>query len=103
MTPPLPVAPPLPAMTPPLPRILTVGNSGGPKFEIDNRFIFSKHLSILGSSMGTRADFATVMDLVFSGKLRPVLDRNYLLEDARSAQQRLEKGKQLGKITLSIG
>lgn len=83
-------------------RILTVGNSGGPKFEIDNRLIFGKHLSILGSSMGTRADFATVMGLVFEGKLKPVLDRDFPLEDARSAQERLEKGEQLGKITLAI-
>jgi len=83
-------------------RILTVGNSGGPKFEIDNRFIFNKHLSVLGSSMGTRADFATVMQLIFEGKLKPILDRDFPLEDARSAQERLEKGEQLGKITLSI-
>lgn len=84
-------------------RILTVGNSGGPKFEIDNRLIFGKHLSILGSSMGTRADFATVMGLVFAGKLKPVLDQDFPLVDARYAQDRLEKGEQLGKITLSIG
>ena len=83
-------------------RILTVGNSGGPKFEIDNRFIFGKHLSLIGSSMGTRADFATVMDLIFSGKLKPVMDRNYPLREARFAQERLEMGEQLGKITLSI-
>jgi NADPH:quinone reductase-like Zn-dependent oxidoreductase len=83
-------------------RILTVGNSGGPKFEIDNRFIFSRHLSIIGSSMGTRADFATVMGLVFEGKLKPVLDRDYPLDEARLAQERLEKGEQLGKITLTI-
>ena len=83
-------------------RILTVGNSGGPKFEIDNRFIFGKHLSIIGSSMGTRADFATVMDLVFTGKLKPVMDRIYPLMDARFAQEQLEKGEQLGKITLAI-
>jgi NADPH:quinone reductase-like Zn-dependent oxidoreductase len=83
-------------------RILTVGNSGGPKIEIDNRLIFGKHLSVLGSSMGTRADFATVMPLVFEGKLRPVLDRDFPLEDARSAQERLEKGEQLGKITLTV-
>lgn len=83
-------------------RILTVGNSGGPKFEIDNRFIFSKHLSIIGSSMGTRADFATVMELVFAGKLKAILDRDYPLAEARSAQERLEKGEQLGKITLSM-
>ena len=84
-------------------RILTVGNSGGPKFEIDNRFIFGKHLSVLGSTMGTRSDFATVMGLVFDGKLAPVLDHDFPLRDARDAQERLEKGEQLGKITLSIG
>jgi NADPH:quinone reductase-like Zn-dependent oxidoreductase len=84
-------------------RILTVGNSGGPKFEIDNRFIFGKHLSIIGSSMGTRAEFATVMDLVFAGKLIPVMDRVYPLNEAPSAQEQLEKGDQLGKITLIIG
>ena len=83
-------------------RILTVGNSGGPKFEIDNRFIFGKHLSIIGSSMGTKADFATVMDLVFAGKLKTTLDRDYPLAEAREAQARLEKGEQLGKITLAI-
>jgi NADPH:quinone reductase-like Zn-dependent oxidoreductase len=84
-------------------RILTVGNSGGAKFEIDNRLIFGKHLSILGSSMGTRTDFARVMKLVFDGKLRPVLDRDYPLREAYRAQERLEQGAQLGKITLSIG
>jgi NADPH:quinone reductase-like Zn-dependent oxidoreductase len=83
-------------------RILTVGNSGGPKFEIDNRQIFGKHLSVLGSSMGTLADFATVMALVFAGKLSPVLDQDFPLSDTRLAQQRLENGEQLGKITLSM-
>lgn len=84
-------------------RILTVGNSAGPKYEIDNRFIFGKHLSIIGSSMGTRAEFATVMDLVFAGKLKPVMDHDYPLAEACSAQKQLEMGEQLGKITLSIG
>ncbi|HEX7974229.1 MAG TPA: alcohol dehydrogenase catalytic domain-containing protein [Anaerolineales bacterium] len=84
-------------------RILTVGNTGGPKFEIDNRFIFSKHLSLLGSTMGTHHDFATVMDLVFSGKLKPVLDRSFPLSQARAAQEYLEQGDQMGKVTLAIG
>jgi NADPH:quinone reductase-like Zn-dependent oxidoreductase len=83
-------------------RILTVGNTGGAKFEIDNRFIFSKQLSLIGSSMGTRQDFATVMQLVTSGKLQVALDRSYPLKEARTAQERLESGSQLGKITLEI-
>jgi NADPH:quinone reductase-like Zn-dependent oxidoreductase len=84
-------------------RILTVGNTGGPKFEIDNRFIFGKHLTLLGSTMSSRAEFATVMDLVFSGKLRPILDRAFPLAEARLAQERLERGESLGKIVLEIG
>jgi NADPH:quinone reductase-like Zn-dependent oxidoreductase len=83
-------------------RILTVGNTGGPKFEIDNRFIFSKHLTIVGSTMGTLRDFSTVMALVFAGKLRPVLDRTYPLSQAGAAQQALAAGQQMGKITLAI-
>jgi len=83
-------------------RILTVGNTGGPKFEIDNRYVFGKHLNILGSSMGTLSDFKTVMDLVFSGKLKAVIDQTFPLKDARDAQQRLESGEQLGKVTVAI-
>jgi NADPH:quinone reductase-like Zn-dependent oxidoreductase len=83
-------------------RILTVGNTGGAKFEIDNRFIFAKHLSIIGSSMGTLKDFSTVMDLIFAGRLKPILDRDYPLAEAAAAQERLESGEQMGKITLSI-
>jgi NADPH:quinone reductase-like Zn-dependent oxidoreductase len=83
-------------------RILTVGNTGGPKFEIDNRFIFGKHLSIIGSTMGTHADFATVMNLLFEGKLNAVVDQQFPLSKAAQAQQRLAEGEQMGKITLAI-
>jgi NADPH:quinone reductase-like Zn-dependent oxidoreductase len=83
-------------------RLLTVGNSGGPRFEIDNRYIFSRHLSVLGSTMGTLADFRQVMDLVVDGKLKPVLDKTYPLEDAAAAQERLWRNENFGKITLEI-
>jgi len=83
-------------------RILTVGNTGGPKFEIDNRYIFGKHLSIIGTTMGTRADFAEVMGLLFEGKLKAVLDRQFPLQEARQAHEHLAAGKQMGKITLEI-
>jgi len=84
-------------------RLLTVGNRGGPKFEIDNRFIFAKHLSIIGSTMSPIKDFITVMDLIIAGKLRPALDQSFPLKDAAAAPERLEKGEQFGKITLDIG
>jgi NADPH:quinone reductase-like Zn-dependent oxidoreductase len=84
-------------------RILKVGNTAGPLIEIDNRFIFGKHLSLIGSSMGTMMDFQRVMDLVFIGKLKPIQDRTYPLAEARLAQEQLERGEQMGKITLHIG
>jgi len=83
-------------------RILTVGNTGGPIFEIDNRYIFGKHLSILGSTMGTHTDYVTVMGLIFAGKLKPVLDCQYPLKEAAAAQERFAAGQQMGKITLAI-
>ena len=83
-------------------RILTVGNTAGPKVEIDNRFVFGKHLSLLGSTMGTHSDFAAVMELVFAGALKPAVDRTYPLALAAQAQERLEAGEQLGKIVLEI-
>ena len=83
-------------------RLLTVGNSGGPKFEIDNRYMFAKHLSIIGSTMSTLADFREVMDLIVSGKLKPIMDTMYPLKDAAAAQERLWRNENFGKITLDI-
>jgi NADPH:quinone reductase-like Zn-dependent oxidoreductase len=84
-------------------RILTVGNTGNPEIEIDNRYIFGKHLSLIGSSMGTHSDFKEVMKLVFDGRLNPVLDQTFPLSEAGAAQERLARGEQMGKITLAIG
>ncbi|HRQ24701.1 MAG TPA: zinc-binding dehydrogenase [Anaerolineales bacterium] len=83
-------------------RLLTVGNSGAARFEIDNRYIFAKHLSILGSTMSTLAEFAEVMDLITAGKLKPIIDKTFPLQDAAQAQERLWRGENFGKITLDI-
>ena len=83
-------------------RLLTVGNSGAPKFEIDNRYMFAKHLSIIGSTMGTLQDFKEVMDLIVAGKLQPILDTSFELRDAAAAQDRLWNNENFGKITLDI-
>ncbi len=83
-------------------RLLTVGNSAGPKIEIDNRYMFAKHLSIIGSTMSTLEDFKEVMDLIVAGKLQPILDTTYPLREAALAQERLWKNENFGKITLDI-
>jgi NADPH:quinone reductase-like Zn-dependent oxidoreductase len=83
-------------------RLLTVGNSGGPKFEFDNRYMFAKHLSIIGSTMSTLDEFREVMDLVVAGKLKPIIDKTFPLKEAALAQERLCDNENFGKITLDI-
>ncbi|MEP7355933.1 MAG: zinc-binding dehydrogenase [Anaerolineales bacterium] len=83
-------------------RILTVGNTAGPKLEFDNRYMFAKGLSLLGSTMSTRAEYAAVMALIFAGRLKPVIDRVFPLAEIQAAHQHLEQGEVLGKIILTI-
>jgi NADPH:quinone reductase-like Zn-dependent oxidoreductase len=82
-------------------RLLTVGNTSGATFEIDNRLIFGKHLSILGSTMGTIQDYSEVMTLVFNGRLSPVIDTTYPLSEGHTALQRLQDGDVAGKLVLT--
>lgn len=83
-------------------RLLTVGNTSGPTFEIDNRLLFAKHLSIIGSTMGTIQDYAEVMEMVFNGRLRPIIDTTYPLKEGLTALQRLQDGDVVGKLVLTI-
>ncbi len=83
-------------------RILIVGNTSGYNAQIDTRFIFGKHISIIGSSMGSTQDFHTVMNLVFDGRLKPVIGAVLPLDQARDAQQMLETGVVFGKVVLAI-
>jgi NADPH:quinone reductase-like Zn-dependent oxidoreductase len=83
-------------------RILTVGNTSGPVFEIDNRYLFGKHLSILGSTMGPHDDYVTVMHLLFKGKLKAVIGATYPLEQVQDAHRALEAGEYFGKIVLEL-
>jgi len=84
-------------------RIVTVGATSGPKAITDIRYLFTKQISIIGSTMGTAMDFKEVMSLVWEGKLVPVVDRIMPLAQAKEAQRLLEEGKQFGKIVLEVG
>ncbi|HET90035.1 MAG TPA: alcohol dehydrogenase [Chloroflexi bacterium] len=81
-------------------RIVVVGNTSGPKTEIDIRFVFGKQISIIGSTMGSHQDFHDVMELVWGGKLKTVVDRVMPLSEGRAAFEALERGEQFGKIVL---
>lgn len=82
-------------------RLLTVGNTSGPTFELDNRYLFVRHLDIIGSTMGPRASYEKVMGLVFDGRLDPVIDTVYPLRDGLTALRRLAAGDAAGKLLIA--
>jgi NADPH:quinone reductase-like Zn-dependent oxidoreductase len=83
-------------------RVAVCGATSGPNPPAALHRVWWKQLTILGSTMGTRADFAGAYDLVASGRVRPVVDEVVPLEEIRAAHARLEAGEQLGKIVLRI-
>lgn len=84
-------------------RIAVCGATSGPNPPAGLHRVFWKQLTILGSSMGTREDFAGLLALMNERKLRPIVDRTFALQDAADAHRHLESAGQLGKVVLSIG
>jgi NADPH:quinone reductase-like Zn-dependent oxidoreductase len=83
-------------------RVVVCGATTGANPPAQLHRIWWKQLDVLGSTMGTREDFAGAYELVASGRARPIVDEVFPLENARAAHERLESGEQLGKIVLSI-
>jgi NADPH:quinone reductase-like Zn-dependent oxidoreductase len=83
-------------------RICVCGATSGPNPPASLHRIWWKQLTVFGSTMGARADFEAVLDLVVSGRAKPVIDSVFPLSETRAAHERLESGKQLGKVVLTI-
>jgi NADPH:quinone reductase-like Zn-dependent oxidoreductase len=83
-------------------RIAVCGATSGPNPPAALHRVWWKQLTILGSTMGTKADFEGAYELIASGRARPVVDEVVPLAEIRAAHARLEAGEQLGKIVLSI-
>ena len=80
--------------------LVTCGATSGPMVGIDLRFLFSKQFSLLGSYMGTMGELHEVVKHVFSGKLKPVVDRTFPLSETRAAHEYLEASQMFGKVVL---
>jgi zinc-binding alcohol dehydrogenase/oxidoreductase len=83
-------------------RITVCGATSGPNPPAALHRIWWKQLTVLGSTMGTKADFEGAYELVASGRALPVVDEVVPLADIRAAHARLEAGEQLGKIVLVV-
>lgn len=83
-------------------RIVFFGATAGNPPEMPQRKVFWKQLDLLGTTMGSPADFAGMVSLVEEKKLKPVIDRVFPLEQGPEAFRRMDAGEQYGKLVLKM-
>ncbi len=94
-------------------RLVQIAFQRGSKVELDLMSVMLKRQTITGSTLrarpaGDKADIAqalrkTVWPLIASGRVRPVIDRHFALEQADQAHAYMESGEHIGKIMLTVG
>src|SRR2546423_5481116 len=70
-------------------RVCVCGATSGPNPPAQLHRLWWKQLTVYGSTMGSRADFEAVYDLVADGRVVPVIDRVFSLRDPAQAHERL--------------
>ena len=93
-------------------RLVLIAALGGPKTELDVRRVMMSRLWITGSTLRPRsneekAEIAAAVrqhlwPLLESGKLRPVVQRCFPLEQAEAAHAMMEANLTRGKLVLTI-
>jgi NADPH:quinone reductase-like Zn-dependent oxidoreductase len=83
-------------------RLVTCGATSGPKGSTDLRFVFAKHLSLMGSYMGSRADLLQAAPHFFAGRLKTHVHATLPLEAAADAHRMMEASEHFGKIVLRV-
>jgi len=83
-------------------RVVICGATTGPAAAFDLRRLFWHQWSILGSTMGSRREYAEIVRLAHQGRLWPVVDRVVPLAEGAAAYERMRRGEQTGKLVLEV-
>lgn len=83
-------------------RLVTCGGTSGPMVQTDVRRLFWNQWTIMGSTMGSDAEFSAIVEQLRSGRLYPPVDSEFPLEAGRRAFERLESGAQFGKVVVRV-
>lgn len=81
-------------------RLVSCGATSGSRAEFDLKALFFKNLSVLGSTMGSKSDLIRIVELVRTGKLRPVIDSVFTMAEYVNACAKLESRQVFGKIVV---
>jgi alcohol dehydrogenase len=82
-------------------RILTCGSTVGHLCQIDVRFVWHREVDIIGSRAYQPEDIKACLDHVASGKLKPVIESVYPLEQAHLGVSLLEDRRIFGKVVIN--
>ena len=83
-------------------RLVTCGGTSGPIVRTDVRRLFWNQWTIMGSTMGNDAEFDAITAELRAGRLLPVIDSVFQLEDGAKAFERMATGQQFGKIVVRM-
>jgi NADPH:quinone reductase-like Zn-dependent oxidoreductase len=81
-------------------KLVTCGATSGYDARTDLRQVFYRHLTLLGSFMGSKAELLEVLKFVEQGSIRAIIDTVRPLTEAREAHESLENRAQFGKVLL---
>lgn len=83
-------------------RLVTCGATTGSNPGADIQRLFIRQLEIYGSTGGSVEEFRQLVALFARGEIRPVIDRQYPLDDVHAAFDRLQAGEQFGKLVVTV-
>ncbi len=83
-------------------RIVSYGATLGNVNDFPMARLFWKQLKILGSTMGSPDDFCEMLKYINEKNISPVVDKIFDLENITDAFERMNEGKQFGKIVIRI-
>lgn len=82
-------------------KIITYGGTNGKITELSPQIIFWKQISIMGTTMGSNLDFKNMVKFLAKFEVHPIIDEVIPLRDAVAGFEKMEKGRQFGKIVFS--
>ena len=83
-------------------RIVTCGGTAGYNVSMNIAHVFHKQISIIGSNSGAKWELQRMIPYLLDGRLEPIVDTVFPLEEAAAAHQHLEDRKAFGKVVLDI-
>ena len=94
-------------------RLVQIAFLQGPKSEVNFATLMTRRLTMTGSTLRPQSDLAkariaaalreTVWPLLEAGRVAPVMDSEFPLDEAAAAHRRMESSSHIGKIVLRVG